>query len=86
VWSYLTERRPAATWHSYFNPGRPVPAAAVAVHGLTDEKLRSAPTFAERAAELVAFVACAPLVAHNAAFQAGHPHQRSLHRPVQNTR
>jgi DNA polymerase-3 subunit epsilon len=60
-----------ATWHSYFNPGRPVPAEAVAVHGLTDEQLRSAPTFAKRAEELVCFVGGAALVAHNAAFDFG---------------
>jgi DNA polymerase III subunit epsilon len=53
-------------------PWPPVPAGAVVVHGLTDEKLRSAPTFAKGAEELVAFVADAALVAHNAAFDLGY--------------
>jgi DNA polymerase-3 subunit epsilon len=60
-----------ATWHSYFNPGQPVPAEAVAVHGLTDEKVRAAPMFAKRADEFVVFDGAAALVAHNAAFDLG---------------
>ncbi len=67
----LDGKATVATWHSYFNPGRPVPAEAVAVHGLTDEKLRSAPTFANRADEFVAVVGGSVLVAHNAVFDLG---------------
>jgi DNA polymerase III subunit epsilon len=68
---FLDGKATGATWHSYFNPGRPVPDEAVAVHGLTNDKLRSAPTFAKRAEELVAFVGGSVLVAHNAAFDLG---------------
>ena len=67
----LDGKATGATWRSYFNPGRSVPAEAVAVHGLTDEMLRSAPTFANRAEELVAFGAGSVLVAHNAVFDLG---------------
>ncbi|MFZ1110228.1 MAG: exonuclease domain-containing protein [Rhodomicrobium sp.] len=66
----LDGKATGASWHSYFTPGWPVLAEAVAVHGLTDvrEKLRAAPSFAKRAEELLAFVGGAALVAHNAAF------------------
>ena len=50
---------------------RRVPAGAVALHALTDEKLRSAPTFTKPAGEFVAFVDGAALVAHKAAFDLG---------------
>ena len=35
-----------------FNPGMPIPAAATAVHGITDEDLREKSTFAQRARSL----------------------------------
>jgi DNA polymerase-3 subunit epsilon len=54
--------------HLYFNPGRPMPAEAERVHGLTDAFLADKPSFAERARELLAFLGDSPIVAHNARF------------------
>ncbi len=34
-------------YHQYINPERDVPAEAVAVHGLTEERLKDEPTFGE---------------------------------------
>jgi DNA polymerase-3 subunit epsilon len=59
------------TFHAYFNPERSMPAEAEAVHGLSDAFLADKPRFAERAAELLAFLADSPLVAHNAGFDFG---------------
>lgn len=59
------------TFHAYFNPDRTMPAAAEAVHGLSDVFLADKPRFAERAAEFLEFIADAPLVAHNAGFDFG---------------
>ena len=59
------------TFHAYFNPDRPMPAEAEAVHGLSDAFLSDKPRFAERAAELLEFLGDAPLVAHNAGFDFG---------------
>jgi DNA polymerase-3 subunit epsilon len=56
------------TFHAYFNPGRPMPAEAEAVHGLSDAFLADKPHFSERAAELLEFIGESPLVAHNASF------------------
>src|SRR5258706_10015191 len=59
------------TFHAYFNPGRPMPAGAEAVHGLTDAFLSDKPLFATRAGDLVEFLGDAMLVAHNAGFDFG---------------
>ena len=52
------------TFHAYFNPQR-------SVHGLSESFLADKPLFAERAAELLEFIADSPLVAHNAGFDFG---------------
>ena len=59
------------TFHSYFNPGRPMPSEAEAVHGLSDRFLSDKPNFHERCEELLAFIGDSPMVAHNAAFDFG---------------
>jgi DNA polymerase-3 subunit epsilon len=65
----LIDRRPSGReFHRYLNPERAVDAGAVAVHGITDDFLRDKPRFAEVAEELVAFIAGAELLIHNAAF------------------
>jgi DNA polymerase-3 subunit epsilon len=58
-------------FHAYFNPERPMPAGAEAVHGLSDIFLSDKPRFAERAEELLEFIEDSPLVAHNAGFDFG---------------
>ena len=59
------------TFHAYFNPRRPMPSGAEAVHGLTDMFLSDKPFFEDRCEELLAFIADSPLVAHNAGFDFG---------------
>ncbi len=58
-------------FHAYFNPERPMPSEAEAVHGLTSIFLSDKPRFGERAEELIAFFEDSPLVAHNASFDFG---------------
>lgn len=68
----LVNRFPTGrTFHCYFNPQRDMPEQAFAVHGLSIEFLKDKPLFAERAAELIAFLGEAQLVAHNAIFDLG---------------
>lgn len=55
-------------WREYFNPERDMPAAAFAVHGLSNEFLADKPKFAERAGEFQQFIDGARLIIHNAAF------------------
>jgi DNA polymerase-3 subunit epsilon len=58
-------------FHAYFNPERPMPPGAEAVHGLSDIFLSDKPRFADRAEELLDFIEDSPLVAHNAGFDFG---------------
>ena len=55
-------------FHKYINPQRDVSAGAVAVHGLTYERLQNEPLFAEIYDEFMDFIGDAPLVIHNAEF------------------
>jgi DNA polymerase-3 subunit epsilon len=57
-----------ATFHTYVNPEREVPAEAFAIHGLSTEFLKGHRRFVDVADEFLAFIGDAPLVIHNAAF------------------
>ncbi len=57
--------------HVYLNPERPNSEGAFAIHGLSDEFLADKPLFATVADELLAYVAGADIVIHNAAFDMG---------------
>ena len=59
------------TFHAYFNPGRPMPSEAEAVHGLSTVFLSDKPRFHDKIEELLNFLGHGPLVAHNAAFDFG---------------
>jgi len=68
----LVNRFPTGqTFHRYLNPERDVPPEAFAIHGLSDDFLKSQPVFADIATDLLAFVGGAALIAHNAAFDLG---------------
>ncbi len=68
----LVNRFPSGkVFHKYVNPERDMPAEAFAVHGLSSEFLKDKPRFADICEELIAFIADAPLVAHNANFDLG---------------
>ncbi len=58
-------------FHCYFNPERPMPSEAEAVHGLGDNFLSDKPRFADMAEDLIAFIGDSPLIAHNASFDFG---------------
>ena len=58
-------------FHAYFNPDRPMPPGAEAIHGLTDVFLSDKPRFSDKAEDLLEFIGDSPLVAHNASFDFG---------------
>jgi len=68
----LVNRRPTGkSFHRYLNPERDIEAAALAVHGISRDQLAREPRFCDIADELLAFIADAELVIHNAAFDVG---------------
>ncbi|MBU1347181.1 MAG: DNA polymerase III subunit epsilon [Alphaproteobacteria bacterium] len=56
------------TFHRLVNPERLIPPDAIRVHGITDDKVRDAPKFAEIVIDLMDFIGDAPVIAHNAQF------------------
>ena len=58
------------TFHRYINPERDMPASAQEVHGLSADFLKDKPPFAEVAEDFLQFLGDAPLVIHNAGFDA----------------
>ena len=56
------------TFHRLIHPERTIPPDAIRVHGITDEKVRDAPKFAEIVIDLCDFIGDAPIIAHNAQF------------------
>lgn len=55
-------------YHQYINPEREVPEGAVAVHGLTYERLKDEPVFSQIVGDFLDFIGESDLVAHNAEF------------------
>jgi DNA polymerase-3 subunit epsilon len=65
----LDRRLPTGKFfHSLIHPERDIPAEAVAIHGLDEEKLRGAPLFSQIADPLLEFIGDSRLVIHNAEF------------------
>ncbi len=67
----VNRRLTGRTLHHYLNPGRSSHPDALKVHGLTDEFLADKPRFEQIVDELLAFVAGAEVVIHNADFDLG---------------
>ncbi len=59
------------TLHFYLNPERSIDEGALAVHGLTEERLRGEPKFGEVVDDLLGFVDGAEILIHNAGFDIG---------------
>ena len=59
------------TWHSLFDPERPIPSGSSAIHGIGDEHVKRAPTFAQKADEIAARLDKKILLAHNLKFDVG---------------
>jgi DNA polymerase-3 subunit epsilon len=68
----LFERRLTGNnFHIYLQPDREIDAAAVEVHGITNEFLADKPRFEDAAADLLDYLQGAELVIHNAPFDVG---------------
>ena len=58
----------AERFTSFAQPGRPIPPASTAIHGITDAMVAHAPPWPEAVAQFHRFAGDAVLVAHNAGF------------------
>lgn len=64
----LDRRLTGNRFHHYLNPGRDIDQGAVEVHGISASHLADKPSYAEIAADLLAFLRGAELIIHNAPF------------------
>ncbi len=67
----VDRRLTGRSMHLYLNPERDIDEGALAVHGLTRERLENEPRFADVAERFVDFVRDAELLIHNAPFDLG---------------
>ena len=56
-----------STWSSLVNPEQPIPPAVMAIHGITDEHVASAPTFAQLAPTVATLLSDCDLTGYNVA-------------------
>lgn len=59
---------PVEKFHTYINPGRPIPEDASAINKITDEMVSDSPTISQILPTFEAFLGESPLVAHNMEF------------------
>src|SRR5580700_7236473 len=64
----VNRRTTGRVFHHYLNPEREIDYGALQVHGITRERLASAPKFAAVADELIGFISDSELIIHNAVF------------------
>ena len=59
-------------FHTLLNPERDIPSDATRIHGMANIHVEGAPLFAQQVDAWLEFMADAPIIAHNAAFDFGH--------------
>jgi len=67
----VNRRRTNRNYHRYIRPDREIDEGAIAVHGITNQRLADEPRFEEICEEFVAFISGAELIIHNADFDVG---------------
>lgn len=59
---------PVSMFTTLLKPRKPIPAAASAINGITDEEVEACPRFSQIKSALQEYIGSFPVVAHNAAF------------------
>lgn len=67
----IDRRLTGNTFHQYLQPDREIDAAAVEVHGITNDFLEDKPRFSAIVDDFMAYVSGAELIIHNAPFDVG---------------
>lgn len=79
----INRRFTGNNFHVYINPEREIEAEAVAIHGITNERLAAEPKFRDIAQAFFNYIQGAELVIHNAAFDVGFiNHEFALLKPA----
>lgn len=79
----INRRFTGNNFHVYINPEREIEAEAIAVHGITNERLAHEPKFRDIAQSFFDYIQGAELVIHNAAFDVGFiDHEFALLKPA----
>lgn len=79
----INRRFTGNNFHVYINPEREIEAEAIAVHGITNERLAAEPKFRDIAKNFFDYIQGAELVIHNAAFDVGFiDHEFAMLRPA----
>lgn len=79
----INRRLTGRYYHQYINPGQAIDPEAIAVHGITDERVANEPRFHQIAQEFIDFISGAEIVAHNANFDVSFmDHEFSLLQPL----
>ncbi len=60
--------RAAERYETLVNPGQPIPKSSIAIHGITDEAVASAPSFAAQLEPMEAFIARSVVIGHSLAY------------------
>jgi DNA polymerase III subunit epsilon len=81
----IDRRLTGNNFHQYLQPDRDIDAAAIEVHGITNEFLADKPHFTDVATDFIEYVQGAELVIHNAPFDLGFLNHE-LHRMGSTTR
>lgn len=78
----INRRLTGRYYHQYINPGQAIDPEAIAVHGITDERVANEPRFHQIAKDFIDFIDGAEVVAHNANFDVSFmDHEFSLLQP-----
>lgn len=67
----IDRRLSSSSFHQYLQPDREIDAAAVEVHGITNEFLADKPRFGDVVTDFIQYVSGAELIIHNAPFDVG---------------
>ena len=58
-------------FHEYINPMREIDERAIEIHGITNDKLKDKPIFADVSMKFIKYLSNSPLIIHNASFDLG---------------
>lgn len=67
----IKRRLTGNNYHQFVNPERSIPAEAIQVHGITDERVANEPKFSEVIDAFMEYIQGSELIIHNAPFDVG---------------